>query len=146
MPFVGCVIDKEVQELPRPSAPALSPGYAPLIKHIQTVTLHCRDAADGLTSHFNHKSATRPEARVTKSAGVLGPLLLRRGKTLFFFRQRPLAFSISFSTSFSTFVLSTATHEEPLAAASRHQVGMLLDPTCEALTSTLSVQSRLACK
>lgn len=84
MPFVGCLIDKEVQELPRPSAPALSPGYAPLIKHIQTVTLYCRDAADGLTSHFNHKSATRPEARATKSAGVLGSLLLHRGKRLFF--------------------------------------------------------------
>lgn len=83
MPFVGCLIDKEVQELPRPSAPALSPGYAPLIKHIQTVTLYCRDAADGLTSHFNHKSATRPEAAVAKSAGVLGPLLLHRGKRLF---------------------------------------------------------------
>lgn len=83
MPFVGRLIDKEVQELPRPPAPALSPGYAPLIKHIQTVTLYCQDAADGLTSHFNHESASRPEAGVTKSAGVLGPVLLHSGKRLF---------------------------------------------------------------
>lgn len=64
------LIDKEVQELPRPSAPALSLSYAPLIKHIQTVTLHCQDAGDGLTSHFNHWSASYPEAEVKNCAGV----------------------------------------------------------------------------
>ena len=36
-----------------PACP-LSPSYAPLTKHIQTVSLYCQDAGDGLSSHFNH--------------------------------------------------------------------------------------------
>lgn len=133
VPFVGRLIDKEVQELPRPPAPALSPGYAPLIKHIQTVTLYCQDAADGLASHFNHKSASRPEARVAKSAGVLGPVSLHSGERLFgsghaYFQLRVF-----------TIVLSALTQKQPLGAASRIQGWIFPDPSCKALTSIFSV-------
>lgn len=58
----------EVVELPQPTASALSPSSAPLIKHIQTVTLYCLDTSDGLTSHFNHESDSHPETWLTNTS------------------------------------------------------------------------------